>query len=442
MSQLTRQLGIDPGRWRGQPVGVLMGGQGAERDVSLTTGQALVDALAEGGYEVTPYDLPRDLHDLIAARPAAVALGLHGDGEDGTVQGLLELLQIPYTGAGVLASALAMDKARARAVMAAAGAPIASGATLHDELREPEALAAWLAEQPWATGGVALKANDAGSSRGVFVLEPGEDVAGPLAELTEMIADGLATGLLVEKRLGGPEYSVGFFDHVGLGAIRIQPAAGFYDYHAKYQAADTAYDPVEDEALQAELERVARIAWGALGCRGVGRVDLMATAPERPQDVRVLEVNTIPGMTATSLVPKLAARRGVDFVAFAELMLAAATTDARYHRERAAPPPPRGMRPEQAPRTRRPPSTIAPTDGGAPHGRGGAGRTHGRGDRTMPWRDRRTGNRRKIDWHDRARALVARRARPRPRGRPHAADDRRAPGRPGARVRLVSVRPD
>lgn len=317
---------IDCTRFSGQSVGVVYGGRGSERAISLITGAALAGALRDAGHEVTEYDLPEDLAALVEDMPAAVLLGMHGDGEDGTVQGLLELLRIPYTGSGVLTSALAMDKARAKDVMRAAGVPLAPGisldpADLHDEvfarkLKGPIA--------PWHT--YVLKPNDAGSSVGVHILTHEDDPAPALAKLRELISSGLASSVIAECFMSGPEFSVGFFDETCLGTLQITPAQGFYDFHAKYEAKTTAYASLEDAQLRERVERVALSAWRALGCRGVGRVDVMGKTRACEQIV-VLEINTIPGMTATSLVPKLALKHGIDFTRFADLMLCGATTD-------------------------------------------------------------------------------------------------------------------
>lgn len=314
---------IDTQRFVGQKVGVLFGGAGPERSISLKTGRALAGALRDAGHEVTEYDLPADLPELVSSPPAAVLLGLHGDGEDGTIQGLLEVLRVPYTGSGVLASALSMDKARAKAVMARAGAPLAEGVEIPGSKFCDLALSEALEGCAWAAGGYILKPTDGGSSVGVYLVKDEETRAVGVAGLEELIRAHMITGVVVERLLTGPEYSVGFFGDVCLGAIHITPAQGFYDFHAKYESQETSYAVVEDLDLARRLEDVAGQAWRALGCRGVGRVDVMADGDA----LFVLEANTIPGMTATSLVPKLAAGHGIDFARFADLMLSSATTD-------------------------------------------------------------------------------------------------------------------
>lgn len=314
---------VDTQRFVGQRVGVLFGGSGPERPISLKTGRALAGALRDAGHDVIEYDLPAALPDLVSSPPAAVLLGLHGDGEDGTVQGLLEVLGVPYTGSGVLASALSMDKARAKAVMDRAGVPLADGFEIPGAKFCDLALSQALEGCAWARDGYILKPTDGGSSVGVYLVKDEATRAAGVAGLQELIDAHMITGVVVERLLSGPEYSVGFFGDVCLGAIHITPAQEFYDFHAKYESQETSYAVVEDLALARRLEDVAGQAWRALGCRGVGRVDVMADG----EALFVLEANTIPGMTATSLVPKLAAGHGIDFARFADLMLSSATTD-------------------------------------------------------------------------------------------------------------------
>lgn len=322
---------IDTARFRGQRVGVAYGGASAEREISLLTGRALAEALRQGGFQVTEYDLPGALRALLTEPPAALLLGLHTDGEDGAIQGFLEILGVPYTGSGVLASALCMDKARAKAVMAAAGVPLPRGVQLHAAaLADAAHIATLRASQPWAAHGCVFKPNDSGSSCGVHVLTADDSADGACADLLHLIAQGLASSVLLEERLSGPEYSVGFFGDQALGAIEIVPAETFYDFKAKYESSGTTrYTALSGEIARRVID-VAQAAWRALGCRGVGRVDVMGDGRDgagEPLRVCVLEANTIPGMTASSLVPKMAASHGVDFVALSVLMLSAAMTD-------------------------------------------------------------------------------------------------------------------
>lgn len=316
--------------FRGKPVGVITGGDTPEREVSLKTGAAFAQALRSRGYDVTVYDLATDVTRLVVDTPAAVIIGSHGGlGENGALQGLLECVGIPYTGSGVLASALAMDKARAREAVADVGVPVARGVALRLSdiaSSDEEAIVARILD-----AGVELpmvvKLNDAGSSFGVAICTTNEEAHAAIRALRAHLSDDPASALLIEDYIEGPEYTVGFFGDACLGAIQITAAQGFYDYEAKYQSQQTRYDALEEGALHARLEELGRLAYNALGCRGVARVDFKGDVTTAQG--RFLEVNTIPGMTATSLVPKMAAARGVPFEELVELMLSGARLDRR-----------------------------------------------------------------------------------------------------------------
>lgn len=312
-------------RFRRSKVGVALGGRSAEREISLKTGQALVKALLVLGYDVVSYDIATDLEKLATDRPAAIVLGTHGGiGENGVLQGFLEALQIPYTGSGVLASALAMDKARAKVVMREAGVPTPAGLRLPvgESLPGPETLDGAGLSLP-----VVVKLNDSGSSVGVFICSSFDEVEQAVAKLTAEIVPTNSAGVLIEAYIAGPEYTVAFFDEECLGSIEVVAHGGFYDFQAKYQSTQTEYRFVEDQTLHGRLEELGRRAYQALGCRGVARVDIKAIGEDWDTESVVLEVNTIPGMTATSLVPKLAARRGMGFEDFVEWMLVSAALE-------------------------------------------------------------------------------------------------------------------
>lgn len=320
---------------RDQRVGVVTGGQSSERAISLRTGEGFVQALKKLGYEPLVYDMPADLAKLVADRPDALLLGLHGGaGENGVLQGFLETLGVDYTGSGVLASALAMDKGHAKAVLKHAGVPTPSGLRLagfgdFDFEGINADLEALELELP-----LVVKPNDEGSSVGVYLCREETDFAVALDSLWDREVGEGTPAILVEQFLNGPEYTVGFFDEICLGSIEVTPEDGFYDYRAKYESSQTRYRAVEDEVLKMRLETLGRDAYKALGCRGVARVDIKAHQPTASTDaptpkgasemeLYVLEINTIPGMTATSLIPKLAASHGINFEDFTELMLAA-----------------------------------------------------------------------------------------------------------------------
>lgn len=341
---------LDRSTRRGQVVGVVTGGRSSEREISLKTGAGLERALRELGYEPRVYDVPRDLVRLVQERPDAVLLGIHGGaGENGVIQGFLEALGVDYTGSGVLASALAMDKGRAKAVLDEHKVPVPRGIRLSGvgEL-DFESINAELdllgLELP-----LVIKPNDEGSSVGVSICREETDFAIALDALWNRDVGEGTPAILVEQFLDGPEYTVGFFDGVCLGAIEVRPAEGFYDFRAKYQSDQTRYVPVQDARLAAQLEALGRDAYSALGCRGVARVDIKAHTPlhgashhahehahapvdlaepgEDGDELYVLEVNTIPGMTATSLVPKLVQAHGISYADFSEMMLVRACRD-------------------------------------------------------------------------------------------------------------------
>lgn len=287
-------------------VAVLMGGWSAERRVSLASGKACADALEAEGYRVTRIDVGRDLAERLAeVRPDVVFNALHGPyGEDGTVQGMLEIMGLPYTHSGVLASALAMHKEKSRVLFKAAGIPIAEGKVVH-RLRAAES---HVFPPPYV-----IKPEAQGSSVGVFIVR--EDQAHPPQEL---YAEDWAYGdhVLVERYVPGKELTCAVMGDVALGVIDIVPAQGFYDYDAKYAPGGSIHilpAKIKPKIYQ-EVQKLALRAHQALGCRGVSRADFRYD--DRADGVTglvCLEVNTQPGMTETSLVPEMAAHAGHSF---------------------------------------------------------------------------------------------------------------------------------
>jgi D-alanine-D-alanine ligase len=283
-------------------IAVLMGGLSAEREVSLKSGAAVHRALLEKGYDAIPLDVDRDLAARLAQEQIDLAfVCLHGRyGEDGAVQGLLELMAIPYTGSGVLASALAMDKIFAKKIFAAAGLTI----TPYVVVRQGETRA--VADLPFPLP-VVVKPSREGSSVGVSIVKvPGE--------LPEKIAQAFAYDreILIEQYVKGREIQVGILDGKGIGAIEIVPKNEFYDFEAKYtdgMATHIMPAPLGADDYAALL-RLGERAHGALGCSGYSRVDFIVT-PEG--DSYLLEVNTLPGMTALSLLPEIAQHAGIGF---------------------------------------------------------------------------------------------------------------------------------
>ncbi len=288
-------------------VAVLMGGWSAEREVSLNSGAACANALEGAGYRVTSIDVDRDIAAKLAAlRPDACFNALHGKGgEDGCIQGILETLQIPYTHSGVLASALAMDKARAKIAFKAAGVPVAGGIVASPA----QAARAHLMPPPYV-----IKPVTEGSSVGVYIVR--EDQAHPPQELTR--PDWAYGDVLVERYIGGRELTCAVIGHRSLDIIEILPAEGlgFYDYEAKYAKGGSRHIlPAQiSPEIYEFIQKLALDAHNALGCRGVSRADFrLDDRAEGTGELVCLEVNTQPGMTATSLVPELAAHAGLGF---------------------------------------------------------------------------------------------------------------------------------
>lgn len=288
-------------------VAVLMGGWSAEREVSLNSGAACANALEGAGYRVTCIDVDRDIAARLAAlKPDACFNALHGKGgEDGCIQGVLETLQIPYTHSGVRASALAMDKARAKVAFKAAGVPVAEGIVASPV----QAARAHLMPPPYV-----IKPVTEGSSVGVYIVR--EDQAHPPQELNR--PDWAYGEVLVERYIGGRELTCAVLGDKSLDIIEILPAEGlgFYDYEAKYAKGGSRHIlPAQiSREIYAFIQKIALDAHNALGCRGVSRADFrLDDRAEGTGELVCLEVNTQPGMTATSLVPELAAHAGLAF---------------------------------------------------------------------------------------------------------------------------------
>jgi len=287
----------------GHHVAVLMGGLSSEREVSLVSGAACADALARLGAKVSRVDAGRDLGQVLAKlKPDVCFNALHGEwGEDGCVQGVLETLGVPYTHCGVLASALAMDKAKAKAVLAAAGVAVPGGGLFN----RFDVAADHVMAPPYV-----VKPNAEGSSVGVFLVFDGAN-----RPPQEVVAASWTFGeeVMVEPYVQGKELAVGVMDGKAMTVTEIVPKTGFYDYEAKYGEGGSEHivpAQMPPHAFE-KAKKLSEMAHAALGCRGVTRADLRY---DDVNDVLVLlEVNTQPGMTPTSLVPEQAAAGGVDF---------------------------------------------------------------------------------------------------------------------------------
>ena len=297
-------------------IGVLMGGLSSERDVSLRTGEAILNALLDQGYSALKIDAGRDLALRLAEEKVEVAfIALHGRyGEDGTVQGLLEMEGIPYTGSGVLASSLAMDKVATKKMLIYHELPT-PGFRIFRRGGDIQALIRENARFP-----VVVKPSREGSTIGVTI-------AGDAKQLKEGLleAQKYDEQVLVEEFVKGDEVTVSVIDGEALPVIQVVPKGGFYDYRAKYTAGRTEYllpAPLEG-VLYARLQKAAVDACEALDCRGAARVDFMV----KEKEFFCLEVNTIPGMTETSLLPKAAAHIGIPFAELVQRMLEGAGTN-------------------------------------------------------------------------------------------------------------------
>jgi D-alanine-D-alanine ligase len=296
-------------------VAVLMGGWSAERPVSLNSGKGCADALETRGYRVTRVDVGRDIAQVLQKLKPDVAFNaLHGKvGEDGVIQGLLELLRIPYTHSGVLASALAMDKERAKIVLAAAGIPVAEGLVVDRR----EAALRHVMAPPYV-----LKPVFEGSSFGVVIVKA--DRAHPPQEVgREDWPYGDA--LLAERYIAGKELTCAVIGDRALGVIEIRPVSeAFYGYDAKYAKGGSIHVLPADikPNIYHAVQNLSLRAHRALGCRGVTRADFRFD-PEQGEDGELicLEVNTQPGMTETSLTPEMAAHAGISFAELVEWMV-------------------------------------------------------------------------------------------------------------------------
>lgn len=281
---------------------VLMGGESAEREISLLTGAAVLKALQNKGVQAEGLDAGQDLvARLTAGRYDRVWIALHGrGGEDGTLQGLLSFLRLPFTGSGVLGSAICMDKLRTKRLLQGAGLPTPRYCVIRNEADLVEA-----GEQLGLP--LMVKPSDEGSSIGMSKVERPEQM-----KAAWELASGFNCDVFAEEWVAGPEFTAAVLHDQALPLIRIQTDSKFYDYQAKYFSDDTRYLcpcglPAGEERM---LQDVARAAFEAVGARGWGRVDIMVSPQAGPL---ILEINTVPGMTSHSLVPMAAAAAGTGF---------------------------------------------------------------------------------------------------------------------------------
>lgn len=310
------------GRLTNARIGVLMGGRSSERDISLKTGQAVYQALIRRGYDAVAIDVTNRLHrDLDDHKVAIAFLSLHGPGgEDGTVQGFLETLGIPYTGSGVRASAVGMHKAATKTLLAAHGVPLPAG-TVVRECDRPSL--AKVLRQAKLKLPIVVKPVSQGSTIGVTVVRR----AGQWGEALDM-AHRYDPEAMVESYIPGHEAAVSILGTAAEGpkvlpAIEIVAPDGFYDFSAKYQKGKTRYlcpAPLPPKVVH-RIGELARQTYEVLGCEGAARVDFRITPRGQPY---VLEINTVPGMTETSLLPMAAAHVGISYDDLVERILQSA----------------------------------------------------------------------------------------------------------------------
>ena len=304
-------------------IAVLMGGWSAEREVSLASGAGVADALASLGHRVTRIDMGRDVaQQLAAAAPDVVFNALHGTpGEDGTVQGMLDLMGLRYTHSGRVASVIAIDKQLTKLLLVPAGIPMPGGRIVRSE----ELFARDPLPRPYV-----VKPVNEGSSVGVAIITEGGNhgqpiarhSAGPWAEFDELLA---------EPFIRGRELTTAVLGREALGVTELRPKSGFYDYNAKYTEGMTDHlypAPVPDEIAQA-CERIALEAHRLLGCRGCSRADFRWDDEQGIDGLFLLEVNTQPGMTPLSLVPEQARHRGIGYAELCQRIIDEAMEEGR-----------------------------------------------------------------------------------------------------------------
>ncbi len=305
-------------------IGVIAGGISAERDVSLRSGKAVFNAFDKKGYNVFFLDVTSNVCELLQKEKIEIAfLVLHGGwGENGAIQGLLEVMNIPYTGPGVMSSALGMDKETSKKMFIYHGLNVPEFKVLRKEIFHPDNFknnpsngAAMFHQAvgfplPWV-----IKPATEGSSVGVNIVKTPEQILGAARTAYEY-----GNRIIAEKYIKGTEIQIGILGDKILGGVEVRPSLEFYSYEAKYTAGLTEYimPPEVDEKTYERLKLAGLQAHNALGCEGATRVDLIL---DEAGVIYVLEVNTIPGMTETSLLPKIAGLAGMDFTSLVEEML-------------------------------------------------------------------------------------------------------------------------
>ncbi len=300
-------------------IGVLMGGKSTEREISLRSGKAIYTALKDSGYDVVAIDTGSDICEALRREKIDIAfIALHGGhGENGAVQGMLEVLEIPYTGSGILASALAMDKEASKKIFLYHKIPVPPFEVLSREQGAKSINSLHIGfSMPWV-----VKPATEGSSIGVNIVRDEGQVRSAVEK-----AFALSDRAIIEKYIEGREVHIGVLNNKVLGGVEVRPSLEFYSYEAKYQPGLTEYilPPEINSTTYERAKETALSAHIALGCRGATRTDLRI---DKDGDPHVLEVNTIPGMTETSLLPKVARLAGLDFHALIEEILRGALNE-------------------------------------------------------------------------------------------------------------------
>lgn len=308
-------------RFRSLRIGVLMGGMSSERDISMQTGTAIRAALERRGYQTRAIDVtPRIAEDVRRDGIEVAFLALHGPyGEDGTIQGMLEIMGIPYTGSGVLASAIAINKAMTKKIFSYHGLPTPAFEVL--PVRDGLCSGRIGLKPPFV-----VKPVEGGSTIGISIVRSRSELESALAAAARYDRE-----VLIEAYVQGRELTAAVLDGEALPLVEIRPASGFYDYTAKYRSEGTTQYIVAPELPGDAAERVQRLAvaaFDAVGCSGAARIDVMLDDGGNPL---LLEVNTIPGMTASSLLPKAAQHAGIDFEHLVERILWGARLHKQMH---------------------------------------------------------------------------------------------------------------
>lgn len=308
---MRKQQVVSSNEMKQKKIGVLMGGLSAEREISLKTGNAILTALKDQGYQAVKIEVDHAIAaTLLEERIAVAFIALHGPwGEDGSIQGLLEMMGIPYTGSSVLASALAMHKVMAKKIFCYHNLPTPPFQVVHQG-DDHQALALTLP--------VVVKPVCGGSTIGTTIVQRREDLEEALRCAAEYEPD-----ILIEQFVDGVDITVGVLNGKALPIVEMVPKSGFYDFRSKYTPGQTEY--IVPARLSAETtstaQRMAVAAYQALQCAGAARVDFRL---DRAGALNILEVNTIPGLTATSLLPMAAAKAGIDFSTLVAQMLGTA----------------------------------------------------------------------------------------------------------------------